>query len=154
MQSGRVSDILFYHLERRPLESVLPELLVRSLERGWRVVVTVGSDERLEPLNGHLWSYDDASFLPHGSAADGHAEDQPVWLTTGDDNPNGANVRFLVDGADTREFGGYDRIVFLFDAADTEAVERARAAYKAAWAENLEPTYWRQDEGGRWQKQG
>ena len=95
-----MAEVLFYHLERQPLERRCRGCLQRSLERGWRVVVKVGSDERLEALNAHLWSFDDASFLPHGAAADGHAEAQPIWLTTGDDNPNGANVRFLVDGAE------------------------------------------------------
>lgn len=147
-----MAEVLFYHLERSPLESVLPDLLARSLERGWRVVVKVGSDERLEALNAHLWSFDDASFLPHGSAADGHAEEQPIWLTTGDDNPNGANVRFLVDGAETADFAGYSRIVFMFDAADAEAVRQAREAWTAARAAGSEATYWRQSENGRWTK--
>ena len=146
-------EILFYHLERSPLERVLPDLLARSLERGWRAIVRVGSEERLQALNAHLWSYDDASFLPHGAAADGDAEDQPVWLTTGDDNPNRANVCFLVDGADTADFSGYDRIIFLFDAADPEALQRAREAWKAASSSGGEATYWRQDENGRWAKQ-
>jgi len=149
-----MAEILFYHLERSPLERVLPDLLARSLERGWRVVVKIGSEERLQALNAHLWSYDDTSFLPHGSAADGHAEEQPVWLTTADDNPNGANVRFLVDGAGTADFAGYDRIVFMFDAADSEALAKAREAWKAARTSGGEATYWRQDENGRWTKQG
>jgi DNA polymerase-3 subunit chi len=148
-----MTEVLFYHLEQRPLESVLPELLQRSLERGWRAIVQVGSDERLEGLNAHLWSFDDASFLPHGSAADGHSEAQPVFLTTGDDNPNGANVRFLVDGAEASGFDGYDRIVFLFDATDAEALKRAREAWSAARAGGVDATYWRQDENGRWAKQ-
>jgi len=147
-----VAELLFYHLERQPLESALPGLLQRSLERGWRVVVKVGSEERLEALNAHLWSFDDAAFLPHGSAADGHAEAQPVWLTTGDDNPNGANVRFLVDGAELSDTAGYDRVVVMFDAADAEAVAKARAAWKSAAGEH-EATYWRQDDNGRWTKQ-
>ena len=148
-----MAEILFYHLERSPLERVLPDLLARSLERGWRVVVKIGSEERLQALNAHLWSYDDASFLPHGAAADGHAEEQPVWLTTGDDNPNGANVRFLVDGARAEDFAGYERIVFMFDAADAEALAQAREAWKAARGAGGEATYWRQDENGRWAKQ-
>ena len=147
-----MAELLFYHLERQPLESALPGLLQRSLERGWRVVVKVGSEERLEALNAHLWSFDDAAFLPHGSAADGHAEAQPVWLTTGDDNPNGANVRFLVDGAELSDTAGYDRVVVMFDAADAEAVAKARAAWKSAAGEH-KATYWRQDDNGRWTKQ-
>lgn len=150
-----MAEILFYHLERRPLESVLPDMLQRSLKRGWRVVVQVGSDERLAALNAHLWTFDDASFLPHGSAADGHAADQPIWLTTGDDNPNGATVRFFVDGAQTAGFGGYNRLVFLFDAADAQALQSARDTWKAARATpGADATYWRQDDNGRWAKQG
>jgi DNA polymerase-3 subunit chi len=149
-----MAEVLFYHLERRPLEAVLPGLLQRSLERGWRVVVKVGSEERLEALNAHLWSFDDASFLPHGSAADGHAEAQPIWLTTGDDNPGGATVRFLVDGADAAALEGYERTVFLFDAGEEEAVTRAREAWKAANAAGHDATYWRQDDSGKWAKQG
>lgn len=147
-----MTEVLFYHLERQPLERVLPGLLQRSLDRGWRVVVKVGSEERLEALNGHLWSFDDASFLPHGSAADGNAEEQPVFLTTGDDNPNAAHVRFLVDGAESADYAGYVRIVFMFDAADPEAVAKARAAWKVASGAH-DATYWRQDDNGRWTKQ-
>lgn len=146
-------EILFYQLERRPLENVLPELLAKSLERGWRVVVEAGSDERLEALNGLLWTYDDQSFLPHGTSADGHSEAQPIFLTTGPDNPNGATVRFLVDGATTRAFSDYQRVVFLFDAADPDAMASAREAWKAARAEGADATYWRQEESGRWTKQ-
>jgi DNA polymerase-3 subunit chi len=149
-----VPEILFYQLERRPLESALPDLLQRSLDRGWRVVVKVGSDERLEALNAHLWTYDEASFLPHGAAADGNAAEQPIWLTTGDDNPNGATVRFLVDGAEPADLSGYERIVFIFDAADAEALAKAREAWKTTRAAGAEATYWRQDENGRWMKQG
>ena len=149
-----MTEILFYQLERRPLESALPDLLQRSLDRGWRVVVKVGSDERLEALNAHLWTYDEASFLPHGAAADGNAAEQPIWLTTGDDNPNGATVRFLVDGAEPADFSGYDRTVFIFDAADAEALGKAREAWKAVQAGGGGATYWRQDENGRWMKQG
>jgi len=147
-----LAEVLFYHLERQPLEAALPGLLQRSLDRGWRVIVKVGSEERLDALNAHLWSYDDSSFLPHGAASDGNAERQPVFLTTGDDNPIGANVRFLVDGADAADLSGYERIVFMFDAADSEAVARSRVAWKAARESGHDATYWRQDENGRWTK--
>jgi DNA polymerase-3 subunit chi len=149
-----LTEFVFYHLERSPLETALPGLLARSLERGWRVVLQVGSDERLEALNAHLWAYDDASFLPHGSSADGNSADQPIWLTTGDDNPNQAAVRFLVDGAEPAEFSGYERIVLMFDAADEQGLATARIAWKKVRELGLDATYWRQDENGRWAKQG
>ena len=148
-----MTEVLFYHLESIPLETVLPDLLVRSLAKGWRAVVQVGSEDRLGALDAHLWTYDDASFLPHGTVAERHGESQPVWLTVGAENPNGAAIRFFVDGATADSFEGYQRIVFIFDSVDVQAVERARSAWKAANACGCETTYWRQDEGGKWRRQ-
>ena len=148
-----MTEIRFYHLQRRRLESALPELLEKSLERGWRCVVQLASDERLQALDGHLWTYSQESFLLHGSFRDPHPEDQPVYLTTGPENPNDAPVRFLVEGAEIEDFGAYERVVFVFDDADQDAVDRARAAWKAAKAAGHEVTYWKQDASGRWQQQ-
>jgi DNA polymerase-3 subunit chi len=150
-----MTEILFYHLQRRPPESVLPQLLERSLERGWRVVVQAASDERIEALDAHLWTYRDDSFLPHGTPREGEAVAQPVLLTAGDDNPNGATVRFLIDGAPMpADPAAYDRIVLLFDGEDEEALADARARWSQAKAQGFEVTYWQTDEQGRWVKKG
>ena len=98
-----MTEVLFYHLEHQPLERVLPSLVEKTLERGWRAVVQAGSEERVEALDTLLWTYRDESFLPHGTRRDGNPALQPVYLTTGEDNPNGATVRFLVDGAETAD---------------------------------------------------
>ncbi len=149
-----MTEILFYHLDRQPLERVLPELLEKCLERGWRAVVQLGSEERCEAIDAHLWTYRDDGFLPHGTVKDGHAERQVVWLTTGDDNPNTAAVRFVADGADLPEAAGYSRVVMLFDGNDNEAVDRARAAWGRAKADGHDTTYWQQSERGRWERKG
>lgn len=147
-------ELLFYHLKSRPLEAVLPALLEKSLERGWRAVVQSGSEERLAMLDAHLWSYRDDSFLPHGLASDRDAADQPVLLTTEGSCENAAQVWFLIDGADLPESPeDYDRIVLLFDGNDEEAVETARRQWKAARELSLTATYWLQDEQGRWRQQ-
>src|SRR5919198_1873591 len=93
-----MTEVLFYHLQDQPIEKVLPNLLERSLERGWRVVVQAASEERIEALDGHLWTYRDDSFLPHGIWRDSEAAQHPVLLTIQAHNPNAANVRFLLDG--------------------------------------------------------
>ena len=148
-----MTEILFYHLQRQPLESVLPSLLERSYERGWRVVVQAASDERIDALDAHLWTYRDDNFLPHGTARENEPAAQPILLTTADHNPNGATVRFLIDGvpmpADAKS---YDRIVLLFDGEDEEAVAAARARWGEAKAQGFEATYWQPDEQGRWVK--
>lgn len=146
-----MTEVLFYHLERRPLEAVLPGLLERSLERDWRVVVQAGSAERVAALDAHLWTYRDESFLPHGTDAD-TASEQPVFITAEAINPNRADVRFLVDGAPLGTVEGYRRVVLMFDGNDADAVAAAREAWKAVKAGGHEATYWQQGESGRWEK--
>src|SRR5262244_4186118 len=94
-----MTEVLFYHLHRQPLERVLPTLLEKSLERGWRVVVQSSSEERLEALDAHLWTFSDDSFLPHGTWRETEAGEQPVLLTLDGGNPNCAEVCFMIDGA-------------------------------------------------------
>jgi DNA polymerase III subunit chi len=150
-----MTEILFYHLHRQPLERVLPTLLERSLERGWRVVVQASSEERVEALDAHLWTFRDDSFLPHGTWREAEAREQPILLTVNDDNPNGAVVRFLVDGAPVpADAGAYLRIVLIFDGEDPDAVAAARQRWSEAKANGLAATYWQADEQGRWQRQG
>ena len=145
------TEIYFYHLEQRTLGEVLPTLLERSLERGWRAAVQAASEDRVEALSTLLWTYREESFLPHGTARDGQAEAHPVYLTTGEDNPNGAQVRFLVDGAELGDASPYARVVFIFDGSDAGAVARARAEWQAAKDRGHAVSYWQQDESGRWQ---
>ena len=149
-----MTEVLFYHLERQPLERVLPQLIGKTLERGWRAVIQAGSEERVEALSAALWVTGEESFLPHGTVRDGNADLQPVWITESGDNPNSSNVRFLVEGARAGEVTSFERVVFLFDGRDIEAVENARAAWKDFLAAGHTVTYWREDAQGRWQKQG
>jgi DNA polymerase-3 subunit chi len=146
------TEVLFYQLERQPLDRILPGLLEKTLERGWRAVVQAGSKERLEALDALLWTFSEESFLPHGTASDGFANRQPVFLTLEDANPNGAQVRFYVDGAACAEFSGYERIVCLFDGRDEDARGVARQQWKAARDSGAQVTYWQQNDRGRWEK--
>ncbi len=149
-----MTEVLFYHLERQPLERVLPALLEKCLERGWRTVVQAGSAERRDALDSHLWTYADDAFLPHGTARDGPGDLQPVFLTDGEDTPNGATVRFLVDGARPGDIAAFERVVYLFDGGDEEARAEARLRWKQARAEGHTVTYWKQSSAGRWEKAG
>jgi DNA polymerase-3 subunit chi len=148
-----MTEMLFYHLQNQPLERVLPQLLERSVERGWRVVVQAASDERVDALDAQLWTYRDDAFLPHGTARDAEAAAHPIVLTTADHNPNGAAVRFLVDGVPVpTDAANYERIVLLFDGEDADAVAAARERWGEAKAQGFNVTYWQTDENGRWVK--
>jgi DNA polymerase-3 subunit chi len=149
-----MTEILFYHLQGQKLETVLTPLLEKSLERGWKVAVQGGSPERIEALDAHLWTYRDDGFLPHGTWREAEAASQPVLLTVDDGNPNGSNVRFLIDGAAVpADAEGYERIVLVFDGTDDAAVAAARSAWSEAKAKGFAATYWQPDEQGRWAKQ-
>ncbi len=148
-----MTDIAFYHLVHWPLETALPRLLEKTLEAGKRAVVMVGSEERVEALVNVLWTYEQGSWLPHGSAKDGNAAGQPVWLTAADENPNGASYLFLVDGAQSDRMAECERCFELFDGNDADAVAAARRHWKAYADAGHDLTYWQQTARGGWQRQ-
>ena len=149
-----MTEVRFYHLQRRTLDQALPPLLEKVLERGLRAVVMAGSEERLEAFNQVLWTWDPASFLPHGSRRDGFPAEQPVWLTTTAENPNGASVLVLTDGADggADGFPGFTLVCDLFDGNDGEAVAAARERWRRGKAAGHAMTYWQQSATGGWER--
>ena len=148
-----MTEVLFYHLQDMTLENVLPPLLEKSLERGWRVVVQSTSEERADALDAHLWTYRDDSFLPHATWRISDAPEQPIVLIAGEGNPNRANVRFLVDNAALpADCDAYQRLVLVFNGDDGDALAAARSAWTDCKARGFEVTYWQADERGRWQR--
>ncbi len=146
------TEVNFYHLTRSSLEDTLPRLLTKTLQAGERAVVLLGSAERVDALNTHLWTYDPNGFLPHGAARDGDADRQPVWLTHVDENPNGANYLFVADHARSERIANYKRCFELFDGRDDAAVADARERWKTYKAAGHVMAYWQQTDGGGWEK--
>jgi len=152
-----MTETLFYHLERRSLDDVLPGLIEKTLERGWRALIRAESAERAEAIDNLLWTYNDQTFLPHAQKGDGDPRAQPVLITTEDDNANDANVLFLVGGAPPPQWDAataLTRIVLMFDGRDASALAAARAAWKDAKTAGHEVTYWKESASGKWEKQG
>lgn len=149
-----MSQVDFYHLQNQTLENVLPKLLEKAYSTGKKIKIKIGNDERVEFINAALWTYDDQSFLPHGSKKDGFAEDQPIWLSTGDDNPNNAEFLFLVDGAQIAidDASKFERIFNIFDGNVPAAVEQARTFWKELKQAAHSINYWQQDGSGKWNK--
>jgi DNA polymerase-3 subunit chi len=146
-----MAELWFYHLERSELERALPPLLEKCLQRGWRALVRGGLQERIEALDDTLWTYRDESFLPH--AREGDAARQPIWLTTQGGNPNGAQVLFLIDGAELGDIAAFERACLVFDGRDQAALESARLRWKAAKEAGIVASYWRESAAGKWEKQ-
>jgi DNA polymerase-3 subunit chi len=148
-----MGEVRFHHLERRRVDQALPELLERLYLEGGRAVVRAPSPEAVEALNDRLWTYADASFLPHGSAGDGDPVSQPIFLTDGPGNPNGADALVLLAGAGTDAGdGAFALQVRLFDGRDEEAVAEARREWKRLKDEGVAVTYWREAEDGGWER--
>lgn len=147
-----MTDIGFYHLTGTPLERALPKLVEKVLEAGKRAVVMAGSEERVEALNAALWTYRPDSFLPHGSARDGNAADQPVWLTTEDENPNGASFLILGDGAASENVAAFERCLEMFDGRDEAAVAEARKRWKDYQQAGHSVVYHQQTQSGGWER--
>ena len=146
-----MAEVGFYHLLSMPLERALPRLLERARAQEMRIVVRAASPERVEHLNALLWTYSEASFLAHGSARDGNAAEQPIWLSHGEENPNGATLLFLVDGMEAGDLDGFTRCFDLFDGNDEGAVAAARERWRKAKAAGHTLTYWQQTAAG-WEK--
>lgn len=147
-------EVWFYHLERSSLEQALPELLEKTLARGWRALVRVRDSERLERLDDWLWSWRADSFLAHGRDGEPEAERQPILLTSELENRNAAQALFIVDGAELGPLDGYERCLVLFDGRDEAALAQARTRWKQVREMDVVAAYWRQNEGGRWEKAG
>ena len=153
-----MTEALFYHLERRSLEDVLPGMVEKSLERGWRAVIRTDSAERSDALDTLLWTYNDESFLAHAQSGDGDPARQPVLITVEDENPNAAKIRFCVGGSQPSDWGDAKlselaRIVLLFDGRDSAMLGAARTAWKAATAGGHDVTYWKESPSGKFEKQ-
>jgi DNA polymerase-3 subunit chi len=146
-----MADIGFYHLTRTGADQALPALLGRTLSSGQRAVVICGTPERVAALDAALWLCPEPDWLPHGTAASGEADLQPIWLTTQDESPNNARVLFLIDGANSARLADFDRVFDLFDCNDQNAVISARARWRAAKEQGHALTYWQQGARG-WEK--
>jgi len=148
-----LAEIGFYHLLSTPLERALPRLLERARTQGNPIVVRCSSAERVAQLDALLWTYDEASFLAHGSARDGNAEAQPIWLTDRDENPNRATMLVLIDGVEAGDLSSFARCADMFDGNDDDAVAAARERWRQAREAGHALTYWQQTAAG-WERRG
>ncbi len=146
-----MTDVRFYHLQKTSEAQALPQITLKAWQAGHRVVIKCADEAQVEKLNDALWTFRADVFLPHGSAADGSAADQPVWLTTGDDNPNGSKTLVLSAGCTSNSVGTYDLCCAMLDGNDQTQVEAARGQWKQYKDAGHGVSYWQQTDKG-WEK--
>ena len=147
-----MTEIRFYHLEHTGLEAALPALLEKALTQNHKIIVKLPNENVVEALNEHLWTHNPNSFIPHGSAKDGQAENQPVWLCANDDNPNGADVLILAQGAQSEKLSEFKLVCEMLNGQNPEEVSAARERWTSYKQQELEVTYWQQSANGGWDK--
>ena len=147
-----MTEVRFYHLQSQTQGQALPFLISKALEKGHRIVVKLRNAKEVEDMDGHLWTYNANSFLPHGSAKTGSGEAQPVWLTAADENPNKADVLIVGQGTNTDMQADFSLCCEIFSGHDEGAVQEARRRWKDYKDREFGVTYWQQNERGGWDK--
>jgi DNA polymerase-3 subunit chi len=147
-----MTNVAFYQLQQSNLEEALPKLLEFTLKASKRAVVRACTSDRLSSISSALWTQRGDSWLPHGMETDNFAEDQPIWLTINDENPNGATFIFLIEGVETEDIKNYERCFDLFDGNDSDAVTAARKRWKSLKEAGHDLHYWQQNESGKWEE--
>lgn len=147
-----VAAINFYHLTATPLDRALPRLLEKAYKAGLKTLVVAPNEERVAQLNGLLWTYDPDSFLPHGTEKDGHASDQPIFISTTNAAPNSASMLVITDGRQEQDLGQFERVLDIFDGHHLPALEAARTRWVHYKANGHPLTYFQQTETGGWQQ--
>lgn len=145
-------EIRFYHLQKQTLEEALPAILVKALASEYRAVVKLPDAQNVARMNAHLWTYRPDSFLPHGYTKEGFENDQPIWITDKDENPNNANLLVTGNGATSKITENFDLCCEMLNGFDQDDVQAARQRWKLYKEKGYEITYWQQSQTGRWEQ--
>ncbi len=147
-----MKEINFYHLTTTTLERALPKLLEKVYQSGKRAVVFTNSENRAEEINKLLWTYSTNRFLPHGTKQDGFVEDQPVFITSENENPNKSEIAVAISGL-TPSLESFNRLLDIFDGNNPEELANAKERWKDYKAKGFSLSYLKQDAEGKWEKQ-
>ncbi len=147
-----MGNALFYHLTRSGPAQLLPMLIGKSLQAGWRVELRGRDRARQVALDESLWQGE--GFLPHGLAGGPHDDRQPVLLTVeGQEATNAPRCLIALDGAGVTgpECARLERACVVFDGNDPSELERARGLWRALKEAGVTAEYWSEADG-RWER--
>jgi DNA polymerase III subunit chi len=150
-ESNHMTTVIqFYHLLSTSPERAVPKLMEKVLSSGSRAVMIANSDSMLKTMSDALWSNNPSGFLPHGSARDGHASEQPIYLSLVDENPNGADILCILDGSSPASIPTYSKVLDVFDGVNDDAVAAARTRWAHYKAQGFALQYVKQQPSGSW----
>lgn len=141
----------FYHLEASTVEGVLPGLLEKTLQKGWRALVKL-PEAQLSEMDDYLWAYKDDSFLPHGRDDEPMADQQPVTLSAAVKTVEGHQAVFLLGGAEIENMSGVERCMVMINGRSESDVTRERKRWKDLKETGASLSYYQQNDRGGWEK--
>lgn len=147
-----MAEVSFYHVTQTAPLQALARLMEKVHGQSLRTVIRTGSEDRVREVDSYLWTYNPASFLPHGTPASPHPDIQPVYITAAAENPNDAKVLVLLDNVLPEDMQGYDRVLYLFDGQDDGQTRTARDHWKVLKQGGHSLAYWEQQDGGGWKR--
>jgi len=147
-----MTEIRFYHLQQTSLENALPEILLKAVEREYKIIIKCSNKEEVEAIDEMIWTYRKDSFIPHGCKKNGFENEQPIWITSKDENVNNANMLLLINNAESELIENFDLCCKIFDGADNEILEKSREHWKEYKNKDYGLSYFQQDEQGKWLK--
>ena len=136
------------------VDAVLPKLLEKAIEAGERATVVCPTAARQMRVDESLWTYAEASFLPHGLAGGLLPERQPVLVALPETQPEPARLPLVLAGAEAALTAAVEagtlKLLYLFDSS-VNSTQRARDVWKTLKGHDL--TYFAQNDG-KWVKKG
>ena len=146
-------QVTFYELIVTTLEKTLPRILEKVYEGGLKAIVQTENAERLKAIDSAMWTYTTMGFLPHGTSKDPieFLPHQPIWITTGDDNPIGATVLVITTQVYAKNIN-YERLLDIYDGNDSQNVQNAMERMEKYRQDGHEVVWWKQTLKGTWEK--
>ncbi|WP_026940809.1 DNA polymerase III subunit chi [Hellea balneolensis] len=141
----------FYHLEASTVEGVLPGLLEKTRQKGWKALVKLPV-EQLKEMDDYLWTYKDDSFLPHGRDDEPMSEQQPITLSSSAVTASGRQAVFLLGGTDLDDMSGVERCIVMINGRSQDDVLQERKRWRALKEAGATLSYYQQNDRGSWEK--
>lgn len=122
--------VCFVRVKKPEKAKHLCELAEKFQLQGRRVYLTVSDENQAVTLDRFMWSWKQASFLPHvydNGAVDCHEE--PIVIGTRERNPNSASVLIMGQPCSLEFIRNFETVVDFAELHDPELAEQSRTRF-------------------------
>ena len=145
-----MTEIFFYKLKNTSIDLFLISLIEKSISKNWNSLVLLDNTERMEEINDLLWTFNDTSFIPHGSQSDLSPDKQNVYLTCNEENLNNSNIIFSIDGIIINEPDNWNRCIYIFNEQNLKVTDELESYKREIKDFGYTLKSFEQDNNGKW----